>query len=360
MSNNSATLQRMGVRYIGSKKRIAEKLVSLMTPPEGRFVDAFCGSGAVAAVAAAKGWPVTLNDALPSAVSMSIGACIGKGNVDFRALGGYDQAIETLNSLPLKPGFIHSEYSPASINTRNIERRYFTERNAAHIDTARAQIAKWEQCNCITELEKQLLIADLIQAANSVANISGTYGGFLKKWTTTAKRTFKMHPRTLPNLEVDLKYSTGDASAINSTEADIVYLDPPYTKRQYSAYYHILETIYEGDSPTVDGVTGLRPWKDKASSFCYKNKAFTAILELFENLKADRIYLSYSNEGHVPRQQLIEGLTPVGTLKVHEIEEIGRYRPNAGASASGSTSQEFLIEMLNLSSEHTSPTDGAL
>lgn len=34
---------------------------------------------------------------------------------------------------------------------------------------------------------------------------------------------------------------------------DIAYEDPPYTKRQYGAYYHILETIAIGDEPEITG-----------------------------------------------------------------------------------------------------------
>ena len=44
-----------------------------------------------------------------------------------------------------------------------------------------------------------------------------------------------------------------------TTAADTVYLDPPYTKRQYAAYYHILETISLGDEPIVEGICGIRP-----------------------------------------------------------------------------------------------------
>ena len=44
-----------------------------------------------------------------------------------------------------------------------------------------------------------------------------------------------------------------------TTAADTVYLDPPYTKRQYAAYYHILEAISLGDEPIVEGICGIRP-----------------------------------------------------------------------------------------------------
>lgn len=84
----------MSVRYIGSKARVADAILDLAGQPmEGRFVDAFCGTGAVAAVAAAREWCVTVNDSLPSAVAMSVGATVAKENVRFEALGGYTAAV---------------------------------------------------------------------------------------------------------------------------------------------------------------------------------------------------------------------------------------------------------------------------
>lgn len=47
----------VGVRYIGSKARVADVILDLAGAPEdGRFIDAFCGTGSVAKAAAARGW----------------------------------------------------------------------------------------------------------------------------------------------------------------------------------------------------------------------------------------------------------------------------------------------------------------
>lgn len=48
----------------------------------------------------------------------------------------------------------------------------------------------------------------------------------------------------------------GSRSEIEA-EADVVYLDPPYNRRDYGANYHVLETLARGDTPEVKGVTGL-------------------------------------------------------------------------------------------------------
>ena len=38
-------------------------------------------------------------------------------------------------------------------------------------------------------------------------------------------------------------YNDNIKNLINTLEGDILYLDPPYNEREYSSYYHVLETI---------------------------------------------------------------------------------------------------------------------
>jgi adenine-specific DNA-methyltransferase len=124
-----------------------------------------------------------------------------------------------------------------------------------------------------------------------------------------------------------------------------VYFDPPYTKRQYAAYYHILETIAMGDEPEVDGVTGLRPWKHLASDFCYRKRALGALVSLMRDCAAGRVLLSYSSEGHVARDELVAALAPLGQLTVHSLGDIGRYRPNDAAVRKADSVHEYVFEL---------------
>lgn len=336
----------MSVRYIGSKARMAEAIVDLAgDPTSGRFVDAFCGTGAVAATAAARGWRVLINDSMPSAVAMATGALVGDGDVPFLALGGYGRAVDALNALSGQPAFLHREYSPASESHAGVARMYFTETNAARLDAMRAQIGAWVVAGVLTVVEERLLLADLMQAANRVANISGTYGCFLSTWTGNARRAVELRARQLPSRRTEFGAKVGDVFALATTAEDVVYYDPPYTKRQYAAYYHLLETLTAGDSPDVSGVTGLRPWRDKASEFSYKSRALDALTELVLGTRANKILLSYSNEGHVDRERLVAALSEAGHVTLHPIQTIGRYRPNAGAAAAGDTVDEYVIEI---------------
>lgn len=336
----------MGYRYIGSKARIANDIIQYLGTPhaeDGYFIDAFSGTGIVASKAADFGWKIKINDIMHTAAVMSEARLISREDIPFSALGGYEAALEILGQTT-KEGFIWKEYSPASLGQVGIERKYFTEDNAKRIDGAAEKIHLYRNSGIISRREFALLMATLISAVNNVANIAGTYGCFLSKWTTQSLGTLNLQPMQIRDKKVDYSVTNKDVFSIQSRPNDVVYLDPPYTKRQYASYYHILETITLGDEPIVEGVAGLRPWKSKASVFCYKVKALRALVDLASSQNANRVLISYSNDGHVQLDQLVEELEKTGIVEVVELGSIGRYRPNLAASSRKSEVKEYLID----------------
>jgi len=339
----------VSVRYLGSKTRLLDRILPIVGRPtrrSGMFVDAFCGTGAVAEAAAKNGWPIRLNDNLSSAVIMSHARLLSFRDVPFKAFGGYRKTLRELNEAKSKAGFIWQQYSPASKKLTGIERRYFTEQNAIRIDGIRSKITSWKKKSLLTLAEERLLVADLLLASNRVANIAGTYGCFLSYWSPQAIQILVLQERELFSRQVDVTTSVSDVSSVEVNEEDVVYFDPPYTKRQYAAYYHILETIALGDKPSVGGITGLRPWKDKASAFCYRRRALDALVELIRKQLSKKILLSYSDEGHVALKPLTSALSLLGKLSVMPLKEIGRYRPNIAASNAGGSVTEYLLELV--------------
>lgn len=339
---------RMTVRYIGSKARLAEAIADIIGDPSSRsshLVDGFCGTGIVARAAAIRGWNVSGNDTLLSSTYLADASLYHESELDFSRIGSYSDAIGKLNDEDGAEGFIWRTYSPASASFCGYERRYFSEDNARKIDGIRDAIADWHERGLIGYREQALLVADLIEATNDIANIAGTYGCFLKKWTTQSSGKLCLEPRQLFPHHVEHKMSVGDIFNISTCASDTVYLDPPYTKRQYASYYHIPETIAYHDEPIVEGVAGLRPWKHIASPFCYKTKALKAINDCIERLDAEHIYLSYSSQGHVALDDLLATLPRIGKVTVHQLGEIGRYRPNQIAAKGDASVEEYLIEV---------------
>ena len=338
----------MTVRYIGSKVRLADHISEIIGGPSSRshrFVDGFCGTGVVARTAALRGWSVYGYDTLLSATYLADASLYSNEELDFSKIGTYSETIDVLNSLQPCDGFIWRTYSPASSHFTDYERRYFTEDNARKIDAVRDQIARWHEDGLLGFREQALLVADLIEAANDVANIAGTYGCFLKKWTPQSSGSLALKPRELFPHYMEHRISVCDIFNVSTSPDDTVYLDPPYTKRQYASYYHIPETLAYHDEPVVDGVAGLRPWRHIASPFCYKTKALKAIYDCIDRLNAQHIFLSYSSQGHVALNDLLDKLTTIGNVKLHVLGEIGRYRPNKEAAKSGSAVEEYLLEI---------------
>lgn len=337
----------MTFRYIGSKARIVNAIAQRVGAPTGnsRFVDLFCGTGVVAEAAAKLGWDVHLNDHLQSSVVMAAARLVTIKQAKFAKLGGYERAISRLNSVVGKPGFIYREYSPASSDLIGFERRYFTANNAARIDAMRSKISTWSKSGQLTQAEHHLLVADLLGAVNRVANIAGTYGCFLSKWQNQALDEIALRPRPLFKGTGSVTVSVKDARLVPLKSTDFVYIDPPYTKRQYASYYHILETIALRDKPKVEGVAGLRPWRAKASDFCYRTRALRAFKELVSMIPARRLLISYSDDGHVEIASLIDAMRSFGRVNPVQIKEVARYRPNLIARAGAPSVNEYLIAL---------------
>lgn len=334
----------MAFRYIGSKLRLAHAIVEQVgRPNHGRFVDVFCGTGAVAEVAARSGWPVHLNDHLKSATTIAAARLVSSRQAQFTSFGGYAGAVREMNAVKGRRGFVWSEYSPASAKHAGVERRYFSEGNARKIDGMRLALESWYAGGRLTETEHLVLLADLLGATNKVANTAGTYGCFMSRWQQQALQVIEILPRLMPIEAPPFTVTSLDATDVECRTEDVVYLDPPYTKRQYAAYYHILETIALGDAPDVTGVGGIRPWRDKASDYCYRTRAVGALRDLVAGIPSRRVLLSYSDEGHVPLDELESVLSPLGRVVVKPLMSIGRYRPNATASRRGSAVEEVLI-----------------
>ena len=333
------------MRYIGSKARVVNAILERVGASDGgTFHDAFSGTGAVAQAASKAGWKVRVNDHLASAAIMSFARVASVADAEFTDIGGYSNAISELKAAPAESGFIWREYSPASSSHSDVARMYFTEGNARRICGMRARIELWRKQGLINEAETCVLIADLMSAANQVANTAGTYGCFLSRWQRQSLADIELQARELlPRSAPTAMMTVHDVLDLEYAPEDTVYFDPPYTKRQYAAYYHILETIALGDSPSVEGVGGIRPWREKASDFCYKVRAAGALERLVAECSARRVFLSYSAEGHVPLVEVESGLAKFGAVTRYELDRIGRYRPNRAASLAGSAVQEVLF-----------------
>lgn len=322
----------MSYRYLGNKTRLTEWIVGEITrvlPTDSSIADPMCGTAAVSLALARAGYSVTAADALTFPVIHARTRLLAKQAPAFKVLGGYEKALEWMRSAAPVEGYFFQEFGEAGkpANGR-LPRLYFSATNAARIDGVRKSIRELAASGALTEVEHSVLLHHLILATNRVANISGTYGYFLRKLSGPA-----LHPLTIEPIEFER--TSGNHLVLqgpieehaSNLRVDAVYLDPPYTKRQYAGNYHILETIAREDEPLAVGDGGLRPWMDQASDFCYRRSAGKAFRDTLDRLKVPHVFISYSQDGQVHEDELFSILSDFGKVTLHELSYM-RYRSN--------------------------------
>lgn len=273
-----------------------------------------------------------------------------RGPIPQGATGLYE-VIAYLNSqLAEVVGLFTRQYSQGGPG----ERLFFSSENGRRIDAVHGQLMTWRTTGAINESEHLLLLTSLLEAVDRVANISGTYGAFLKKLQGSARQRLALRPPVLDTQGIAGKVFNEDANdLVRRLPVDVLYLDPPYNGRQYAKNYHVIEILaelhtvelsggdlvaYEGE---IYGKGGLRPFVERQSSYCRKRKSkgkpdcAEAFRDLVTNAKAEHIVVSYSEEGILTREQIGEALAAAAGQGDYDYEtghlEIGykRFRSDA-------------------------------
>ena len=264
------------------------------------------------------------------------------------------RVLAHLLALPPREGLLTRQYSPAG----SMDRRYLRPENAAQADAILATLREWREREWIASPEFALLLATTIDAVDRVANISGTYGAFLKKWQANAEQPLRLKLPALVEGPVGEAHREDALEWIGGVTADLLYMDPPYNQRQYPANYHLLEVIAriptEPDlssfEDSIYGKTGLVPWRDKASVLCSRRgtECRDAFWEILRRTTIPRVVVSYSEEGIISRDEFEEMLAEyAGVSRArlgHVLTEIPykRFRSDAdGRVSSIGTSRQY-------------------
>lgn len=323
------------MKYIGNKYRLLSFIERVATedgiPPEGTFADIFTGTTMVAQFFKKKGYRLITND------FMTYSYVFQYAYIKTNEYPKFEKLIETerlrpmpqllntqesqlntvlhhLNELGGTEGFMFTHYAPGG----EYGRQYFSDENARRIDSLRNKIQEWKTRELINETEYFTLLAALIDAADFVANMSGTYGAYLKIWRGMALKPLTLLTPTLIQSNLPHEIHLRDANElIRELNTDILYIDPPYNTRQYAPNFHILETLACWDNPHLTGKTGLRPWGSQKSLFSRQTTCKQAFADLIENARARFILMSYSSEGIIPHEFIRETLGRRGEVKVH-------------------------------------------
>lgn len=290
------------MRYIGNKSKILNQIEQLIIDKNINrenytFCDAFSGTSTVGNFFKDR-FKIIANDNLYTSYVMSQ-AKLNTPDLKFEKLGinPFDYFNDTKKTLN---GFVYNNYSPGGS-----ERQYFSKENAARIDFIRTKTEKWFKEEKINRKEYYYLIACLIESISKVANVAGVYGSYLKMWDPRAIKPMnfiKVEQINKNQLFENEVYNKNIEELINDISGDILYLDPPYTKNQYSVQYHLLETIALYDEPELKGKTGCRNTSMQTSKFSKAGEVHIEFEKIIAKAKFKYIILSYSSDGIMSKE----------------------------------------------------------
>lgn len=308
-----------GFSYIGAKGKLLIFLKNSIEHYTGKtlkdidsFLDGFSGSGIVGYYMISNGINKVISNDIQH-YSYIISSVLTKQNLDIPKLY---ILIDKLNNCEinfdrnLDTNFIYNNYTPIE---NKCERMYLTNANGLKTDIIRQEIERLYQIDkSINESEYHCLIKLLLYAVTKVSNTSSTYGAYLKKFKESAKKSLILDKTLIDKLNdnncITKCYNKDIHNLLDTIEdTEVSYFDPPYNGRQYSSNYFLLETISKYDSPKIKGKTGLR--EDTASTnsnFCSKIKVQNEFLKLINKVKSKYIFISYSSESILSKNQIID------------------------------------------------------
>jgi adenine-specific DNA-methyltransferase len=329
----------MAYRYIGNKTRLATRLLEIVAhavPTNAIVGDVMCGTASFSAALRATGYRVMASDVMTYSYYHAIVRLLLDRPPQFARLdlGSYKDVLNHLNALEPVEGLMTREYSPAgSPAGGHAPRLYLTAENAGRLDAMLEKARAWNESGELDALEHALLRHDLVLAVNRVANIAGTYGHFRSTWAESALRPIGLRPNEFHKGRIDHDVRQGRAEELASRlSCDLCYIDPPYTKRQYAANYHLIETVARGDEPEAVGVSGLRPWRDQYSDFCSKVRIRGAFEDVLLRADCPHFLISYSEDGLLPRDEMLAFLAKHGDVTCFEFDSV-RFRSNQSSLA---------------------------
>lgn len=270
-------------RYTGSKLKITEWINNMINENCNdchSFFDVFAGTGIVTASNLENYDSFYINDFLYSN-NVIYKAFFLNEKYDEKKVNEYFILFANLDANKIRENYV----------SKNFTDKYFTHNDAKKIGYIREYIEKIKKE--LNEKEYSILLASLLYSLDRSANTCGHYDAYIKKPIKNDSFQFELiTPFDLKQKNIEIFREDANSLA-PKIHADIAYIDPPYSSRQYSRFYHVLENITKWEKPELYG-TALKPKEENMSEYC-KSKAIDFFTALILSLNVKYIVVSYNN-----------------------------------------------------------------
>ncbi len=268
-------------RYLGCKTRLLPRIAEVVgnhCPDLVRFFDVFAGTGVVADLFNTPDRCVVVNDFLASnhVVLTAWFTATAQDRQDIEATILHLRGIRSR-----EPNYYSENYGG----------RFFTVDTAATIGHVRDAIDRMD----LRPAVKCAAIASVLYGADASALTCGHFDAY--RGLKDRPRPFMLRFPAIPyeaNGNNEVRCADGN-HLVGRIETDLLYIDPPYNRRQYGTLYHVLDNIAANRKPPLTGKTKKIPLKDRPVSRYSTARAAEAMRELITGCRARHLLLSYNN-----------------------------------------------------------------
>lgn len=336
-----------GVKYIGSKAKLIPQVMEAIaeTGDVRTALDVFTGTTRVAQAMRASGIQVTTSDM--SAYSQVFSECyIQATQVEI------DQAKSDIDYLTqwIEPfsGWITKNYADVRGVDESIV-RFIHPKNASRADGIREEI---ESLRGQQGVPASILITSLIEAMDRVDNTVGVQQAYLKNWCKRSLNDLELRLPVIPSGPVG-SHIQGDVLSIDYPEADLAYVDSPYSPHSYATYYHIWDSVALWDKPDVGLRTNRRidriGDRTPKSPWNHHSTAPDAFRALFARLPVKNILVSYGSDSKIMASEtLLSICEEFGTVTTWSIDYKRNIMSSIGNAAGNDEKQTKNCELLFL------------
>src|SRR5208283_50944 len=187
----------------------------------------------------------------------------------------------------------------------------------------RAFIDGWHRSGLITQNERAILMASLINSMDRVANTAGTYYAYLKPWYRKALRPFLFELIPPTQGSPSSAFLLDACTLVSIEKFDVLYLDPPYNARCYAQYYHLPETLALSQAPEVFGKSGIPHVGRVTSDYNKRDSALRELQRLVQTARFRYLVFHYSYSGLIGPAKLRALLSQYGAVEEHLLSSKG-------------------------------------
>ena len=302
-------------RYTGSKYKLLSRISEIVKnycPGQNSFTDIFAGTGVVTAELLHHFKEININDLLFSNDVIYRSFFLNKRHSNKKLLEFRDQ-VNSLNADKLSDNYF----------SKNFSEKYYSEKDSKLIGHIRELI---QSASDFSDHEKTILLASLIYSADKASNTVGHYDAYIKNKVIKDKFEFKLIKPIEHKTKINI-FREDANNLVKKLKSDITYIDPPYNSRQYSRFYHLLETLTVWDKPKLEGVALKRP-SENMSDYC-RISATKVFEDLIQNIQSNYLLVSYNNtynskssssENKIKYDDLVSILKNKGKLKIFDFK----------------------------------------